>query len=117
MLIFILIRPAQNELHLLWVSYAILFTFLLVEFFLNVLEDFRLVMAPTMLFTYIAYSLLPVRLQQAIIAGVILSSSQLLTESFLHPSTTTSESVSIRCCGRFLWVLILFIYLFFHLRS
>lgn len=96
-LIAILIRPAQNEMYLLWVSYGILCTFLLLELLLSSLSDTPLVMAPAMLFTYITYSLLPVRLQQAVIAGVILSATQLLVAFFRQSNTSPimeSESVS-----------------------
>lgn len=90
-----LIRPAQNEMYLLWVSYAILLTFLLLELLLSYWNDTRLVMAPAMLFTYITYSLLPVRLQQAVTAGIILSATQLLAAFFLDKTLTMeSESVS-----------------------
>lgn len=47
-----------------------------------------------MLFTYVTYSLLPVRLQQAIIAGFILSASQLIIELLDKRSPRESESVS-----------------------
>ncbi|XP_065217614.1 adenylate cyclase type 5 isoform X2 [Planococcus citri] len=95
-LVGVLIRPAQNEMYLLWVSYAILLTFLLLELLLSFLNDTRLVMAPAMLFTYITYSLLPVRLQQAVTAGIILSATQLLAAFFLD-NTLTMESESVFC--------------------
>lgn len=93
-LIAVLIRPAHNEMYLFWVSHAILCTFLLLEHPLNFWHETRLIMAPTMLFTYVTYSLLPVRLQQAIIAGFILSASQLIIELLDKRSSRESESVS-----------------------
>lgn len=95
-LIAVLIRPAHNEMYLFWVSHAILCTFLLLEHPLSFWHETRLIMAPTMLFTYVTYSLLPVRLQQAIIAGFILSSSQLIIELLDKRSPAESESVSYR---------------------
>ncbi|KAK7602501.1 hypothetical protein V9T40_008090 [Parthenolecanium corni] len=92
-LIAVLIRPAHNEMYLFWVSHAILCTFLLLEHPLSFWHETRLIMAPTMLFTYVTYSLLPVRLQQAIIAGFILSSSQLIIELLDKRSPAESESV------------------------
>lgn len=94
-LIAVLIRPAQNEMHLLWVSYGVFSTFLLLEILLSYLNDTRLVMAPTMLFTYISYSLLPVRLQIAIIAGLVLCTTQMVTFYYMDSSITKEkESVS-----------------------
>ncbi len=93
-LILALIRPAQNEMYLFWVSHAILGTFLLLEQLLSFFNDTRLVIAPTMLFTYITYSLLPVRLQQAIVAGFILSFSQLMAGFLNNTSITDTTSVS-----------------------
>ena len=80
-----LARPALNELYLIGVSYVIMATFLTLELSLSV------ALSPvwaTMFFVYVTYSLLPIRLQEAVAAGVILALAHILCTAY----TTTSHT-------------------------
>lgn len=71
-------RSGLNEVYLSFVSYVVLATFLLIELSFGVLTRSQAVTVPTLVFVYISYSLLPVKLQYAIVAGTIFMLSQLI---------------------------------------
>uniref|UniRef100_A0A1B6DUR8 adenylate cyclase n=1 Tax=Clastoptera arizonana TaxID=38151 RepID=A0A1B6DUR8_9HEMI len=78
-LVAVLTRPALNELYLLGVSYVIMATFLTLEISLSV------TLSPvwaTMFFIYVTYALLPIRLQDAVAAGVVLALAHLLCTAY-----------------------------------
>ncbi|XP_054271943.1 adenylate cyclase type 6 [Macrosteles quadrilineatus] len=79
-LVAVLSRPALNELYLIGVSYVIMATFLTLELSLSV--SLSPVWA-TMFFIYVTYALLPIRLQEAVAAGVVLSLAHLLCSVYL----------------------------------
>ncbi|KAG8242420.1 Adenylate cyclase type 5 [Homalodisca vitripennis] len=79
-LVGVLSRPALNELYLIGVSYVIMATFLILELSLSV--SLSPVWA-TMFFIYVTYALLPIRLQEAVAAGVVLSLSHLLCTMYM----------------------------------
>ncbi|KAK6627179.1 hypothetical protein RUM44_009656 [Polyplax serrata] len=78
-LVAILTRPALNEVYLIAVSYVVLITFLALEIALctTVLplgkNDEIEGLSTVIFFTYITYALLPIRLQEAIVAGCVLT--------------------------------------------
>ncbi|KAK3908022.1 Adenylate cyclase type 6, partial [Frankliniella fusca] len=86
-LMVLLARPAMNELYLLGVSYAVCGTFLVLELVFLVAEgreqeqhaEPSAAMAPTLFFIYVTYALLPLRLQEAVCAGVLLALAHLVT--------------------------------------
>jgi len=71
-------RSGLNEVYLSFVSYVVLATFLLIELSFGVLTRSQAVTVPTLVFVYISFSLLPVKLQYAIVAGTIFMLSQLI---------------------------------------
>jgi len=71
-------RSGLNEVYLSFVSYVVLATFLLIELSFGVLTRSQAVTVPTLVFVYISYSLLPVKLQYAIVAGTVFMLSQLI---------------------------------------
>lgn len=79
-LVGVLSRPALNELYLIGVSYVIMATFLTLELSLSV--SLSPVWA-TMFFIYFTYALLPIRLQEAVLAGVTLSLAHLVCTLYL----------------------------------
>lgn len=91
-LVMLLSRPALNELYLLGVSYVVVATFLALEVTLAISTRPR---APStgvgaaMFFIYLTYSLLPIRLQEAVGSGVVLSVAQLACVLYLHREETT----------------------------
>jgi adenylate cyclase 5 len=93
----LLSRPALNELYLLGVSYVVVATFLALEVTLAISTRPR---APStgvgaaMFFIYLTYSLLPIRLQEAVGSGVVLSVAQLACVLYLHREETTWRQVS-----------------------
>ncbi|KDR18711.1 Adenylate cyclase type 5, partial [Zootermopsis nevadensis] len=79
-LVAVLSRPALNELYLLGVSYVVLATFLAVEVTLATYTRPRSPstgVGAAMFFIYLTYSLLPIRLQEAVGAGIVLSVAQI----------------------------------------
>ncbi|XP_025408050.1 adenylate cyclase type 5 isoform X1 [Sipha flava] len=71
-------RSGLNEVYLSFVSYVVLATFLLIELSFGVLIKSQAVTVPTLVFVYISYSLLPVKLQYAVVAGTMFMLSQLI---------------------------------------
>lgn len=71
-------RSGLNEVYLSCVSYVVLATFLLIELSFGVLTKSQAVTVPTLVFVYISYSLLPVKLQYAIVAGTIFMLPQII---------------------------------------
>jgi hypothetical protein len=57
---------------------VVLATFLLIELSFGVLIKSQAVTVPTLVFVYISYSLLPVKLQYAVVAGTMFMLSQLI---------------------------------------
>jgi hypothetical protein len=96
-LVALLSRPALNELYLLGVSYVVLATFLALEVTLATSTPPR---APStgvgaaMFFIYLTYSLLPIRLLEAVGAGVVLSAAQLACVIYLHHEDAIWRQVS-----------------------
>jgi hypothetical protein len=96
-LVVVLSRPALNEVYLLGVSYVVVATFLAIEVTLAVYTPPR---APStgvgaaMFFIYLTYSLLPIRLQEAVGSGVVLSVAQLACVLFLNREDTVWRQVS-----------------------
>ena len=96
-LVVVLSRPALNEVYLLGVSYVVVATFLALEVTLAV---YTLPRAPStgvgaaMFFIYLTYSLLPIRLQEAVGSGVVLSIAQLACVLYLHHEGTVWRQVS-----------------------
>ncbi|XP_069690634.1 adenylate cyclase type 6 isoform X2 [Periplaneta americana] len=86
-LVAVLSRPALNELYLLGVSYVVVATFLALEVTLATATRPR---APStgvgasMFFIYLTYSLLPIRLQEAVGAGTVLSVAHVACILYLH---------------------------------
>ncbi|XP_050521828.1 adenylate cyclase type 5 isoform X2 [Daktulosphaira vitifoliae] len=74
----IMSKSGLNEVYLSFVSYVVLATFLLIELSFGVLTKSQAITVPTLVFVYISYSLLPVKLQYAIVAGTIFMTSQLV---------------------------------------
>jgi hypothetical protein len=89
-LVVVLSRPALNEVYLLGVSYVVVATFLALEVTLTIYTSPR---APStgvgaaMFFIYLTYSLLPIRLQEAVGSGVLLSIAQLACVLYLSEDT------------------------------
>lgn len=77
-IIAIVSRSGLNEVYLSFVSYVVLATFLLIELSFGVLTRSQAVTVPTLVFVYISYSLLPVKLQYAIVSGTVFMLSQLI---------------------------------------
>lgn len=71
-------RSGLNEVYLSFVSYVVLATFLLIELSFGLLTKSQAVTVPTLVFVYITYSLLPVKLQYAVVAGTMFMLSQLI---------------------------------------
>jgi len=96
-LVVVLSRPALNEVYLLGVSYVVVATFLALEVTLAVYTRPR---APStgvgaaMFFIYLTYSLLPIRLQEAVGSGVVLSIAQMACVLYLHREDTVWRQVS-----------------------
>jgi adenylate cyclase 5 len=96
-LVALLSRPALNELYLLGVSYVVVATFLALEVALATSTQPR---APStgigaaMFFIYLTYSLLPIRLQEAVGAGILLSVAQLACVLYLHHEDAVWRQVS-----------------------
>lgn len=96
-LVVVLSRPALNEVYLLGVSYVVVATFLALEVTLAV---YTRPLAPStgvgaaMFFIYLTYSLLPIRLQEAVGSGVVLSIAQLACVLYLHREDTVWRQVS-----------------------
>jgi adenylate cyclase 5 len=93
----VLSRPALNELYLLGVSYVVVATFLALEVTLATSTRPR---APStgvgaaMFFIYLTYSLLPIRLQEAVGAGIVLSAAQLACVLYIHYEDAVWRQVS-----------------------
>lgn len=76
----VLSRPAMNEVYLVVISYIVLVTFLAMEVCLSVWAGGRRPLcgtAASLAFTYLTYCLLPIRLREALFAGLVLSAVQL----------------------------------------
>ena len=90
-------RPALNELYLLAVSYVVVATFLALEVTLAISTRPRAAstgVGAAMFFIYLTYSLLPIRLQEAVGSGVVLSVAQLACVLYLHHEDAVWRQVS-----------------------
>ncbi|XP_075213692.1 adenylate cyclase type 6-like [Lycorma delicatula] len=76
-LVAVLVRPALNEIYLLSASYVILGTFLILQLALALNTALSPPVWASIFFVYVTYALLPIRLQEAIIAGSLLAIVQL----------------------------------------
>ena len=88
-LIAVLSRPALNELYLLGVSYVVVGSFLALEITLGIYTQPPTGMGAAMFFIYLTYSLLPIRLQEAVGAGLMQSAAQLVCVLALHHQVWT----------------------------
>jgi adenylate cyclase 5 len=96
-LVAVLSRPALNELYLLGVSYVVVATFLALEVTLATSTRTRSPstgVGAAMFFIYLTYSLLPIRLQEAVGAGVVLSAAQLACVLYIHHEDAVWRQVS-----------------------
>jgi adenylate cyclase 5 len=96
-LVVVLSRPALNEVYLLGVSYVVVATFLALEVILAIYTRPRTPstgVGVAMFFIYLTYSLLPIRLQEAVGSGVLLSIAQLACVMYLHSEDTIWRQVS-----------------------
>lgn len=97
MLVAVLSRPALNELYLLGVSYVVLATFLAVEVTLATYTPPRSPstgVGAAMFFIYLTYSLLPIRLQEAVGAGIVLSVAQIACVLYVNYEDAVWRQVS-----------------------
>ncbi|XP_048004366.1 adenylate cyclase type 6-like [Leguminivora glycinivorella] len=75
-LLLCLSRPAMNEIYLLTISYVVLATFLLIELAAvgtSCVRSMSIGAGACVLFTYLTYATLPVRLHEASVAGILLA--------------------------------------------
>lgn len=72
----------MNEVYLVIISYAIIATFFVMElafaFYTSVLNRY-LASGYSLVFIYLTYSMLPVRLREALIGGILLSLTHIIT--------------------------------------
>ncbi|XP_045470841.1 adenylate cyclase type 5 isoform X2 [Harmonia axyridis] len=79
-LLAVLSKPAMNEVYLIIISYFILVTFVTLEVCVTVFcEEERPLLGTTfsLVFTYLTYALMPIRLKDALLAGIILALTQM----------------------------------------
>ncbi|XP_059621799.1 adenylate cyclase type 6 [Phlebotomus argentipes] len=85
--IFLLIalsKPAINEVFLVLVSYAIIATFFAIEVCLSLTNYYRAaegVNGSTLIFVYLTYAMLPVRLREAIVGGCFLTATHIIIDA------------------------------------
>ncbi|XP_055695668.1 adenylate cyclase type 6 isoform X2 [Lutzomyia longipalpis] len=85
--IFLLIalsKPAINEVFLVLVSYAIIATFFAIEVCLSLTNYYReihSVNGSTLIFVYLTYAMLPVRLREAIVGGCFLTIAHIIIDT------------------------------------
>ncbi|XP_034256486.1 adenylate cyclase type 5-like [Thrips palmi] len=105
-LMVLLARPAMNELYLLGVSYAVCATFLVLELVFLVAECGEgpvpqpapsTAMAPALFFIYVTYALLPLRLQEAVFAGVLLALAHTVTLTALAQDQSADFCNKLAC--------------------
>ncbi|XP_063372798.1 adenylate cyclase type 6-like [Cydia amplana] len=85
-LLLCLSRPAINEIYLLTISYVVLATFLLIELAVvgtSCVRSTSIGAGACVLFTYLTYATLPVRLHEASVAGVLLAAVNLAGNLYL----------------------------------
>ncbi|XP_063546909.1 adenylate cyclase type 6 isoform X2 [Cydia strobilella] len=85
-LLLCLSRPAINEIYLLTISYVVLSTFLLIELAVigtSCVRSMSIGAGACVLFTYLTYATLPVRLHEASVAGVLLAAVNLAGNLYL----------------------------------
>ncbi|XP_063632939.1 adenylate cyclase type 6-like [Cydia splendana] len=85
-LLLCLSRPAINEIYLLTISYVVLATFLLIELAVvgtSCVRSMSIGAGACVLFTYLTYATLPVRLHEASVAGVLLAAVNLAGNLYL----------------------------------
>lgn len=82
-------KPAINEVFLVLVSYAIILTFFSMELCLALTSQNKnsIATGSTLVFVYLTYSMLPVRLREALIGGFILSMVHVLTIILMNDET------------------------------
>ncbi|XP_025829382.1 adenylate cyclase type 6 [Agrilus planipennis] len=99
----ILSRPAMNEVHLIIISYFVLITFLALEICISIFCGKLRPLAgtaTTLVYTYLTYSLLPVRLKDALLFGTILMVVDLLEMGYIaecSPKEIWSSSIVLLC--------------------
>ncbi|RZF47573.1 hypothetical protein LSTR_LSTR011371 [Laodelphax striatellus] len=82
-LVAVLMRPALNEIYLLAASYVVVGTFASLQLALA-LGRLGPPLWAAVFFVYITYALLPVRLREALLAGLLLATLQLVCTAHLH---------------------------------
>ncbi|GAB0092923.1 Adenylate cyclase [Sergentomyia squamirostris] len=109
--IFLLIalsKPAINEVFLVLVSYAIIVTFFAIEVCLTLTNYYRVaqgVNGSTLIFVYLTYAMLPVRLREAIAGGCFLTITHIIIDTcmsdqdFHHLLATTVALICTNLAG------------------
>ncbi|KAF5269198.1 hypothetical protein FQR65_LT02499 [Abscondita terminalis] len=103
-LLTILSRPAMNEVYLIIISYFVLITFLALEICVSIYSGKERPIAGTIIgltCTYLTYALLPIRLKDAFLSGVVLAGIDILSLIYIsaRSSTEVESCVIILMCG------------------
>lgn len=97
-LLAVLSKPAMNEVYLIIISYFILVTFLTIEICVTFFcENERPLLGPTfaVVFTYLTYALMPIRLKDALLSGLVLAVAQI---TLLYWTDYLSGLTEVGCC-------------------
>ncbi|KAK4879136.1 hypothetical protein RN001_007282, partial [Aquatica leii] len=103
-LLTILSRPAMNEVYLIIISYFVLITFLALEICVSIYSGKDRPTAGTIIgltCTYLTYALLPIRLKDAFLSGVVLAGIDILSLLYIsaRSSTEIESCIIILMCG------------------
>ncbi|KAF5296799.1 hypothetical protein FQA39_LY12317 [Lamprigera yunnana] len=103
-LLIILSRPAMNEVYLIIISYFVLITFLALEICASIYSGKERPLVGTTIAltcTYLTYALLPIRLKDAFLSGVVLAGIDIFSLMYIsYRSSMEIEScVIILMCG------------------
>ncbi|XP_022913545.2 adenylate cyclase type 5 isoform X1 [Onthophagus taurus] len=101
-LLAILSKPGMNEVHLIMISYVIIITFLTLQVCICVFggpERPVISTIATLGYTYLTYALLPIRLKDALVAGTVLSITNIIGLVILHESDQILSCAIILICG------------------
>ncbi|KRT86538.1 Adenylate and Guanylate cyclase, partial [Oryctes borbonicus] len=101
-LLAVLSKPAMNEVHLIIISYFIIITFLTLQVCICVFGGIERPMVSTIAalgYTYLTYALLPIRLKDALVAGTILSLTNIVGLIILDQGNQIFSCVIVLLCG------------------
>ncbi|KAK9693517.1 Adenylate cyclase, conserved domain [Popillia japonica] len=101
-LLAVLSKPAMNEVHLIIISYFIIITFLTLQVCICVFGGMERPIVSTIAalgYTYLTYALLPIRLKDALVAGAILSITNVVGLIILDQSNQIFSCVIVLLCG------------------